>query len=363
MALRFQQTDEVDREVTEKQRATSFWWIIGVGLLLYLASKVLPSEFARPIVELIAVLYALWFLSWMVSPVYHEFRSRTKEINGKVSAIEAAANASKEDHVELLEKLTAIEKQTDSKTKQISKRLAAIESALNARTDGREENPVIEDETAEEDDDVDAEGEAALVAKYRESANRGESWGQHNLGIAYGWGKGVPEDRVMATFWFRKAAEQGDESAQLNLAGICARVGGLPPDYAEALHWYTKLSEGNTFNNIAEYELGEMYADGRGVPKDYAEAARWWHKAAEHGSTWAHYKLGKQYAEGAEGVPQDYGEAYFRLYIAVGGKGLSSMQKRAIDERNELANHLTPETLSQAQERAQQWLAAHPVKA
>jgi hypothetical protein len=38
------------------------------------------------------------------------------------------------------------------------------------------------------------------------------------------------------------------------------------------------------------------------------------------------------------------------------------MQKTAIDKRNELSIQLSPEALSQAQERAEQWITAHPAK-
>jgi hypothetical protein len=44
----------------------------------------------------------------------------------------------------------------------------------------------------------------------------------------------------------------------------------------------------------------------------------------------------------------------------VSGKGLGPMQKYAIGERDEVANHLTPEVLFQTQERAQKWIEAHP---
>jgi hypothetical protein len=58
----------------------------------------------------------------------------------------------------------------------------------------------------------------------------------------------------------------------------------------------------------AQYNLGEMYKDGRGVPQDYAEAARWYRKAADQGIDWAQYNLGELYKDG-RGVPQDYAEA------------------------------------------------------
>ena len=46
-------------------------------------------------------------------PLYNEFRLRSKEIDGKVSAIESALNSSKKDHAEIIERLAAIEETLD----------------------------------------------------------------------------------------------------------------------------------------------------------------------------------------------------------------------------------------------------------
>ena len=41
-------------------------------------------------------------------------------------------------------------------------------------------------------------------------------------------------------------------------------------------------------NESAQYNLGNMYANGRGVPKDDAEAVRWYRLVAEQGyAPWA----------------------------------------------------------------------------
>ncbi len=263
------------------------------------------------------------------------------------------------------QKLTALESHVASINKPIEMRLAAIAAALkieNAKGTG--------DQEAIKDDAENAETRAELIAKYRESAERGEAWGQHNLGITYYNGDRGARDYAQAAFWFRKAAVQslsarlGDEFSPYLLAeSIYANAESLPSDYEEALQWYCKVSEQNSiWSEHAEYTLGNIYETGKGVPKDYIEAVRWWQKAADRGYEMAHYQLGDLFAKGAEGVPQDYGEAYFRLYIATGGKGLGSMQKTAIGERDEVATHLTPEALSQVQERAEQWITAHPAK-
>jgi hypothetical protein len=119
MSLSFQKEDEVDREIKEKRRADASpailgWtailacYLVGVGLYDWLTDKPLKSygqEIDWPLTFVFFIVFAMWFLS----PIYNEFRARTKEIDGKVSAIEKVVNASMEGHAELLERLTAID--------------------------------------------------------------------------------------------------------------------------------------------------------------------------------------------------------------------------------------------------------------
>ena len=58
----------------------------------------------------------------------------------------------------------------------------------------------------------------------------------------------------------------------------------------------------------AQYNLGQLYANGRGVPQDYATAQKWYEKAASQNHAWAQVQLGQLYANG-RGVPQDYATA------------------------------------------------------
>jgi TPR repeat protein len=48
---------------------------------------------------------------------------------------------------------------------------------------------------------------------WRKAAEQGIADAQWWLGIAYYYGKGVPQDHVMADFWYRKAAEQKEKYA------------------------------------------------------------------------------------------------------------------------------------------------------
>ncbi len=112
MFLRFQKEDDVDREVKEENRRTVPWMVlfyIGLVAGVFGLSDWLRSELPRSLWEELAGLFAIGFVCWLVVPVYEEFRIRTKEIYGKVSAIEEAVFNLKESHAELLEKLTAVE--------------------------------------------------------------------------------------------------------------------------------------------------------------------------------------------------------------------------------------------------------------
>jgi uncharacterized protein len=77
-------------------------------------------------------------------------------------------------------------------------------------------------------------------------AEQGNMYLQHNLGVMYAYGNGVPRDDAAAVRWWRLAAEQGLLSSQ--------------------------------------YNLGNMYADGHGVPQNYVEAHRWTNIAASQGN-------------------------------------------------------------------------------
>jgi hypothetical protein len=111
VALRFQDgRDEVDRTAKES-RATG----VMVFLLLLLAVITgtvdwFSGESLASYEKELAFYIGLTFVTWLAAPFYYEFRIRTKEIDGKVSAIEEAVKSSREAHGELLERLTAIEK-------------------------------------------------------------------------------------------------------------------------------------------------------------------------------------------------------------------------------------------------------------
>jgi TPR repeat protein len=68
-------------------------------------------------------------------------------------------------------------------------------------------------------------------------AEQGHAAAQHNLGVMYTTGEGVPENDTEAVKWYRKAAEQGNVSAQNNLGAMYAQGDGVPENDAEAVKW------------------------------------------------------------------------------------------------------------------------------
>jgi hypothetical protein len=115
MPLRFQEDDEVDRRVTETRKAAL--WLIGGILVLAAAWYGLDDwmhggSIKKYALELGGMIAVCW-LGWVLYPIYQEFRIRTKEIDGKVSAAELALEQSNERYTLLLDRLAAIEKRLD----------------------------------------------------------------------------------------------------------------------------------------------------------------------------------------------------------------------------------------------------------
>ena len=100
---------------------------------------------------------------------------------------------------------------------------------------------------------------------------------------------------------------------------------------------------------VAQFLLGNQYANGKGVPQDYSEAMIWFQRAAEQGHPVAKLYLGVMYAEG-RGVPQDYVRAHmwFSLSAAQG-------EQRAVKTLEMAERRMTPAQINEAQRLARDW--------
>lgn len=152
---------------------------------------------------------------------------------------------------------------------------------------------------------------AAAVRAYQEAADQGHAEAQTVLGQMYYAAIGVHQDYVAAATLFRKAADQGHADAQV---------------------W-----------------LGIMYYQGTGVLADYVAAASWFQRAANQGDQHAQRNIGNMYKSG-EGVPKDNVRAYMWLNLSA-AQGHSG----ALEDRNALAQHMTPAQIAEAQKLAREW--------
>jgi hypothetical protein len=233
-------------------------------------------------------------------------------------------------------------KQIDQKATSFQQQLTELSNAINAN------RPISPKEEREEE---------ALIARYRAAAENGEAWAQHNLGITYYNGKHLPKDNEQAAFWYRKAAEQWDIPSMHFLADLLAGGHGIEPDYSEAIRLYKLVADaGHTYSAMAEYRLGEMYAEGKGTTRDYLEANKWWKESARHGWNSASYQLGELYEAGGGDIAQDFEEAYFWYYVGCGDEDRKELMNYRTKHRDTMAKRLNPERRRYVQERAQQWL-------
>lgn len=117
-------------------------------------------------------------------------------------------------------------------------------------------------------------------------------------------------------------------------------------DYAAALLQFRSLADQG--KPVAQYDLAQMYFDGRGVPRDPLQAAKWFRRAADQGHAGAQNSLGALYLSG-QGVEQNTAEA-IRFYR------LSAAQGYAIAQHNLGSIYISGRYLPQNFEEGAKWL-------
>ncbi len=113
-----------------------------------------------------------------------------------------------------------------------------------------------------------------------ERARAGDVEAQYEMGMMYLKGRGVEKEQERARVWLGKAAKQGYEKA-ITRMGILHHRGEVGEvDYDEAHALFDRVKDESV---LAQYYLGEMYANGQGVEQDYTAAIAWYQKAADGG--------------------------------------------------------------------------------
>ena len=74
-------------------------------------------------------------------------------------------------------------------------------------------------------------------------------------------------------------AEQGDAEAQFNLGQMYLEGKAVPQDYEQTVYWYRLAAEQGYTR--AQNNLGLMYYNGLGVPQNLEQAEHWYRLARE----------------------------------------------------------------------------------
>ncbi|MFQ5961751.1 MAG: tetratricopeptide repeat protein [Candidatus Methylomirabilales bacterium] len=141
------------------------------------------------------------------------------------------------------------------------------------------------------------------------------------------------KNRNEAKIWFRNAANQGDTKA-LTLLGT------LGSGQEEEAVWLKAAEQGEV---TAQKLLSMVLA----FQNKMSESANWARKAAEQGDRWGQWRLGSWYSHGPQ---RDKVRAYMWLTLAV-----EQGSEKAADERDEVAEDMTPAQIAEAQRLAREW--------
>jgi TPR repeat protein len=109
-------------------------------------------------------------------------------------------------------------------------------------------------------------------------------------------------DYAKARLLWTKLAQDGDADAQYNLANMYRNGRGGALDFKLALKFYSLAAQQGL--RRAQFNLGNLYMHGRGVDQDYKKAIEWFERAAETGHVPALINLGFMFESGY-GVKKD----------------------------------------------------------
>ncbi|HTJ01072.1 MAG TPA: tetratricopeptide repeat protein [Dongiaceae bacterium] len=197
------------------------------------------------------------------------------------------------------------------------------------------------------------------MAKLRQEAQQGAPAAQFELGEAYDFGSGVPQDYATAAKWYRRAAKQGNAAAQNNLGSFYQFGLGGATNYTRAVVLYRQAAAQGYAE--AQSNLAYMYDHGLGVPRDPTAAATCYRRAAEQGYPVAMLNVGVNCSLG-EGPDRNLPEAFMWLdcarQLAESGSSLE-VKWQIRDVLEELKQQMTPEEIQEGKKLSQEWLNIH----
>jgi TPR repeat protein len=155
-----------------------------------------------------------------------------------------------------------------------------------------------------------------------QAAEKGNEIAQFSVGRHYLHGDGVEQNTEKAIYWFKKVIAQNGEMLDYAMLAL-GDAYNENEDYQNAFLWYSKYADKN--NEIAQYNLGDLYMLGKGVEQNYSIGKKWIEKSANQGFAMAEYGLGYIFEHGL-GVPVNEKEA-IKWYIKAAEQDYSSAKE------------------------------------
>ncbi len=140
------------------------------------------------------------------------------------------------------------------------------------------------------DESLPIEQRDAAVQELTRYADTGDPWAQLYVGRLYRDGGILLPDAELAASYFRDAADRGLASAQYALGKLLLEDEELR-DPEEGLRRLEQAAENGS--SYAAYRLGKEYLTGRNTKRDPDRATDRFKQAADAGNRWAQYMLGK----------------------------------------------------------------------
>lgn len=345
MALRFQDKhDEVDRAAKESRGTGATIFLLLVLAVMTGAVDWFSGTSLASYEKELALCIVVAFFTWLAAPFYYELRIRTKEIDGKASALLEILNgiadqlgAKPTSMHEYPAEQTAWKRTESLDGKEVSGLLETL-NRIADRLDSKEASmhEYLAEQTAwKTTERLDGRVDGDLEPEHNSESHDLVVKGIKCLEIArdYHLGGSVPRNKELAEVWYRRAVP-----------------------------WY-ELAAGKS-DCYAQEKLGDFYSGGIGVQRDDAKALNWWRLSAHAGRASAQYRLGETYFFGKNGT-QNFAEAvfWFDILITSHPAGFVQMKREAASYRDNAAQRLTPAELKHAQERARKWFEDHPSKA
>jgi TPR repeat protein len=115
--------------------------------------------------------------------------------------------------------------------------------------------------------------------KLTQEANAGDVLAQHELGLRYLMGDGIPADTSQAVYWIKKAAERNLTSAKYNYAIMLVNGIGVDWDPFSAFNFFKSAAEDGMVQ--AQYVMGVLHTDNLTVTRNWDVAYYWIKKSAD----------------------------------------------------------------------------------